>query len=114
MPEIESRPREPSITEEIMDMLEANGNVDRALKDRLMLKAIGEILRKVEQLKSLDARVCELERRNIATVFIKHPIPTIVSVFIVFVVLNTIAHSISIVAITAAILKWLGFPVPPM
>jgi hypothetical protein len=114
MAEIESRPREPSITEEIVDMLEANGNVDRALKDRLMLKAIGEILRKIEQLKSLEGRVVELEHRNIATIFIKHPIPTIVSVFVMFVILNTIAHSISIVSWTSAILKWLGFPVPPM
>jgi hypothetical protein len=112
MKEIESRPREPNITEEIMEMLEENGNIDRALKDRLMLKAMGEILRKIEKFEAFEARICQLEKRNIATAFINHPISTIISVFLTFVILNTIAHSISIWSITMALLKFLGFPVP--
>jgi hypothetical protein len=112
MTEIPTQPKEPTITEEIMEMLEQNGSIDRSVKDRLMLKAIGEILRKIDQLKSLNDRIERLEKRNIATLFLEHPIQVSVTVFIIFIVFNLIAHSVSVWAVTSAILQWLGFPTP--
>lgn len=114
MAEIESRPRELSITERIVDMLAQNGNIDKTAKDKLLFEAIKEILHKLDDLDGLKKEVDELKKRNIATVFINHPIQSSVVTFIIFIVLNTIAHSISISAWTNAILQWLGFPVPPL
>jgi len=111
MTEISTQPRKPTITEEIMEMLEANGNIDRALKDRLMLKSIREVLMRLDEIDGIKKDVEELKKRNIATVFINHPIASVLSTFLVFIVLNTIAHSISIWSLTMAIAKFLGFPV---
>jgi hypothetical protein len=112
MAEIPTQSRQPDITEEIMEMLEQNGNIDRIVRDRLMLKAIGEILRKINVVDGLEKRLSRLEKRNIATLFLEHPIQVTVTVFVIFIIFNLLAHSISLWTLTSTILQWLGFPTP--
>lgn len=101
----------PTILDEIMEMLDQNGSISREMKDRLMLKSIAEVIRMVEPIKTIDKRVCTLEKRNIATAFIDHPIPVSAGVFVIFIILNLIAHSFPIETLFRALLKLLGIPI---
>lgn len=112
--EIPTKPRKPTILEEIMEMLEANGKVDEKTKYNLLLKAVGEVIKQTECLSDYNERIEILERRNIATAFIKHPYAMSAIVIIAFILLNALAHSFSVVVILAAILKALGIPVPQL
>jgi len=101
-----------TITEEIMEMLEQNGTVEPKTRDKLLLKAVKELIQKVDNLQSLDDRVERLEHRNLIALFLEHPVYFSLVTFTVFVILNIIAHSVSVWSITVAILKFLGFPTP--
>lgn len=101
----------PTILDEIVEMLDQNGSITRDMKDRLMLKSLAEVIRMVEPIKALDKRVCTLEKRNIATMFIEHPLPMASGVFAIFIVLNLIAHSFPVETLFKAILKILGIPI---
>ena len=104
---------EQTILDEIVEMLDQNGNISRDMKDRLTLKALAEVIRMVEPIKALDKRVCTLEKRNIATAFIEHPYAMAGIILLIFIMLNVIYHSFSVATIITVVLKALGIPVPP-
>lgn len=118
MGEIPTKPRkiikEPDILDEITEMLDADGSMDQETKDHLMLRVMKEVIRRMDCLGEVDERITTLERRNIATAFIQHPVTMILLAFVIFLVLNMIAHSFSVVTLLAAILRALGIPVPPL
>jgi hypothetical protein len=118
MGEIPTKPRkvseETNILNEITEMLEANGEMDQETRDHLMLRVMKEVIRRMSCLGEVDERITVLERRNIATAFIQHPITMILLTFTIFLVLNMIAHSFSVVTLLGAILRALGIPVPPL
>jgi hypothetical protein len=106
--------KESSITEEIIEMLKENGNMNRETRDRLMLSAIAELLRRTEGIVKIKEQVEILENRNIVSLFINHPLKSIAVLFIVFALLNLIVESIPVSTLARYFIQLLGFPAPPL
>jgi hypothetical protein len=86
----------------IEEIIEQNGSVTQPTKDRLMLMAIAELLRRVDEVDKVKADCAEL-RRNSILIWVKaHP---------------TLAGFLAVVAlitwnsIKLILLEWLGLPV---
>lgn len=139
MGEIPTKPRkpeEPDILDQIVVMLEENGKVEQKTRDNLLLKALMEVIRRVRCIddiyekidlveknsdermdrfeKSAGGRMDVLERRNIATMFIRHPYVMIALTILLFIFLNLLAHSFSINTLLIIILNALGIPIPKL
>ena len=100
----------PTILEELLEMVDQNGNIPRDTKDRMTLRALAEVIRQLKTLDRLEKRVEALEKKNLVTIYEKHPKMATALVFAVFVILNYAAHAITPDQWFGALAKALGIP----
>lgn len=101
---------EITILDELLEMVEQNGNIPRDTKDRMTLRALAEVIRQLKSLDKLQKRVDALEKKNLITVYEKHPKMAITVTFAIFVIMNYAAHAITPDQWFGALAKALGIP----
>lgn len=99
-----------TLLSELLELIDKNGTVPRETKDKLTLKVLAEVLRQLKGRKQLAERVEELEKKNLITIYEKHPKTAILVTFMVFVVMNYFAHAITPEQWFGALAKMLGIP----
>jgi hypothetical protein len=92
---------EKDILDELLEGIKANGTLDRSDRDRLMLMAFAEMIRRIRR----------VEHDSIAGVFKRNPAKAIAVVVITFVLLHEFSTYVNIGVIVAAALKALGVPI---
>ena len=89
------------ILDQLLEALKANGNLDRAERDRLSFLVFIELIRKVR----------EIERDSLAGMFRRRPIQVIAVITISFVLLHEFATYVNIGVIIRAAMQVLGVPI---
>jgi hypothetical protein len=101
---------EPSVLEKLLEVIEQNGSVTQKQKDQAILWGLQELLTKIKGLDALTKRVDALEKKNLITIYEKHPKMAIAITFCIFVILNYAAHAVTPDQWFGAIAKALGIP----
>jgi len=89
------------ILDELLEAIKANGNLDRADRDRLMLMAFAEVIRRVRR----------MERNSLASIFGRNPVKGVALVVIIFILLHEFSTYLNLGVIIGAALKMLGVPI---
>jgi hypothetical protein len=86
---------EATILDELLELVDQNGNIPRDTKDRMTLRALAEVIRQLKSMNKLEKRVSALEEQNLIGIYAKHPKMATAILFAVFVILNYAAHAIT-------------------
>jgi hypothetical protein len=90
------------ILDELMAMLDTNGEIDRATRDHIQAKAMIEIIR----------RVRKIERESVIGIFRHRPVQATLVVVATFILLHEFATYINIGVFLRMAIKALGVPIP--
>lgn len=92
---------ETNILDEILSMLEGNGDITREMRDKLMLKAFAELIRKTDK----------IERESPISYLRRYPVRIAVLATVIFVLMHEFATYVNIGVLLTAAARMLGVPI---